>query len=233
MEISEIIKVTDETIKVTKVVLEEVAPKVQKSVQEFSERLIVLSEKYPSIENFAQKLNKVADVVHDVLYALGVDTEPVETIGEKIVNAEKTAGEFDSTEEYLDYIQNDVHIDVQKEEVSFGEKLGHIITGLAFVIEILSEKLDVEIPAPIADIAMIIVQLRKTEIGIGATTILSILNGLKEAGIDNLGDVYEYILGIGDSDRVKTGEILFDVLDNIYPGQGEDILNNIMDEARK
>lgn len=231
MEISEIIKVTDETIKATKVVLEEVAPKVQKSVQEFSERLIVLSEKYPSIESFAQKLNKVSDVAHDVLYALGVDTEPVETIGEKIANAEKTAGEFDSTEEYLDYIQNDVHIDVQKEEVSFGEKLGHIITGLALVIEILSEKLDVEIPAPIADIAMIIVQLGKTEIG--ATTILSGLNGLKEAGIDNLRDVYEYIQGIGDSDRVKTGEILFDLLDDIYPGQGEDILNNIMDEARK
>lgn len=232
MEIDKAMRVVDTTMKVTKIILEDVAPKVQESVKGFSERLLVLAEKYPSIEEFAQKLNKVADVTHDVLYALGVDVEPVEVIGEKIATAEKGVNEFDSTEEYLNYIQNDVQIDAQKEEnVSIGEKLAHIITGLAFVIEILSEKLDMEIPEPIVDIAMIIVQLENVDMG--ATTILSILNKLKESGIDNLNDVYECILGTGDSDRIKTGEILFDIFNDIYPGHGEDILNDIIDEARE
>lgn len=232
MEIGKTIQVVEKTITVTKIVLEDVAPKVQESVQGFSERLLVLAEKYPSIEGFAQKLNKVADVTHDVLYALGIDVEPVEVIGEKIAAAEKGVNEFDSTEEYLNYIQNDVQIDEQKEEnVSVGEKLAHIITGLAFVIEILSEKLDMEIPEPIVDIAMIIVQLENVDMG--ATTIISILNKLKESGIDNLNDVYECIQGTGESDRVKTGEILFDILNDIYPGHGEDILNDIIDGARE
>lgn len=232
MEIGKTIQIVEKTITVTKIVLEDVAPKVQESVQGFSERLLVLAEKYPSIEGFAQKLNKVADVTHDVLYALGIDVEPVEVIGEKIAAAEKGVNEFDSTEEYLNYIQNDVQIDEQKEEnVSVGEKLAHIITGLAFVIEILSEKLDMEIPEPIVDIAMIIVQLENVDMG--ATTIISILNKLKESGIDNLNDVYECIQGTGESDRVKTGEILFDILNDIYPGHGEDILNDIIDGARE
>lgn len=232
MKITETLKSIGEGISAAKPIIETVAPKLQESAKGFAERMLVLAEKYPFIEKLATMLDKVSSVMGDILYAMGISAEPAVVLGSKIEKADKGMEDFDSTEEYINYLQKEIEVDKEKlETLSTEEQVVYTIMGMAVEAGAIGEKLEVEIPADVVEIVAKIAEIGK--ITIDAKDIISIINKLKEEGITNLGDVCDCIKGEGDSDRLHTGEAFLKAIDAIKPSEGGKILNEIIDEVRE
>lgn len=70
-------------LSIAKPIIEELSAKLQPEMKAFAERLFVLTEKYPSIEKIAEVIDKAADILGDVLYVLGISSDPANVIGAK------------------------------------------------------------------------------------------------------------------------------------------------------
>lgn len=232
MEIMQTIKIINTVVSVAKPIIELVAPKLQESMKGFAERMLVLSEKYPSIVEFAQMIDKAADVMGDVLYALGINADPADVIGAKIVQADKGIDDFDSIEAYINYLKNEIELDKEKfDALSTEEKIAYSITGMAVEAGAIGEKLGVEIPVEAVELVAKVAEIGK--IAVEAKEIISLISKLKDEGIVNLNDVCDCLNGSGESDRLKTGEVLLKVFDIIRPNEGKDIINELIDEVRE
>lgn len=231
MEILQTLKIIDTVVSIAKPIIETVAPKLQESMKGFAERMLVLAEKYPSIAEFAQMIDKAADIMGDVLYALGINADPADVLGAKIAQSDKGIDDFDSIEAYITYLKNEIELDKEKfEALSPEERIAYSITGMAVEAGAIGEKLGVEIPADVVELVAKIADIGK--VAMEAKDIVSIISMLKDEGIENLSDVCDCIKGNGDSDRLKTGETLLKVLDVLKPNEGKDIFNEIIDEVR-
>lgn len=232
MEILQVVKGIDTVISVAKPILEVVTPKLQESMKGFAERMLELSEKYPSLAEFAQMLDKAADIMGDILYALGVNTESADVLGAKVAQADKGIDSFNSAEEYITYLKNEIELDKVKFDVLPNEeKIAYTITGMTLEAEAISEKLGIDIPVDVVEMVAKIVEIGK--IVVEAKELITIISEIKTNGINNLSDVCDCINGKGDSDRIKTGQVLVKVLDGLNPGQGNQVLNEIIDEIRE
>lgn len=215
-----------------KIIIEMLGPKMQETMKGFAERMLALSEKYPSIAEFAQMIDKAADLFGDVLYALGVNADPADVMGAKIEQADKGVKDFDSIEDYITYLKNEVEVDKEKfEALSAEEKATYSIVGLAVEAGAIGEKLGVEIPADAVELIAKVATIGK--VALEAKEIISLVSGLKNEGIVNLSDICDCLKGSGDSDRLKTGEALTKVLDIVYPNEGKNVMNELIDEVRE
>lgn len=232
MEIMHRLKIIDTVVSVTKPIMEMVAPKLQDSMKGFAERMLVLSEKYTSIAEFAQMIDKAADIKGDVLYALGINADLAVVMGAKIAQAEKGIDDFDSIEAYISYLKDGIKLDKEKfEALSTEERVAYSITGMAVEAGAIGEKLGVEIPAEVVELVAKVAAIGK--IAVEAKEIISLVSKIKEEGIDNLSDVCDCLKGSGDSDSLRTGEALLKVLDIIRPNEGKNIMNELINEVRE
>lgn len=231
MDISSIIKVMNTVVTVAKPILEVVTPKLQESMKDFSERLLALSVKYPSLEEYVQMIDKAADILGDVLFALGIISDPADVLGVKVATSDKQISDFESIEAYITYLKNEVEMDKDKyDSLSTQERVAYSITGMAVEAGAISEKLGVEIPADAVELVTKIAEIGK--VVLQAKEMVEVLLGLKDEGITNLNDICECIYGQGESDRLKTGEAIVKNLDRVSPGNGDNMLNEIQDELR-
>lgn len=232
MEILQTLKIIDTVVSNAKPIIETVAPKLQESMKGFAERMLVLAEKYPSIAEFAQMIDKAADIMGDILFALGINADPVDELGAKIAQADKGVDDFESIEAYITYLKNEIELDKEKfEALSEEERVAYTITGMAVEAGAIGEKLGIEIPADVVEIVAKVAEIGK--VVVDAKELISLIGNLKDEGIVNLNDVCDCIRGTGDSDRLKTGEVLVKVLDALKPNEGKDVLNEIIDEVRE
>ncbi|MEE1079197.1 MAG: hypothetical protein UIC64_09150 [Agathobacter sp.] len=232
MEILQTLKIIDTVVSIAKPIIETVAPKLQESMKGFAERMLVLAEKYPSIAEFAQMIDKAADIMGDILFALGINADPVDELGAKIAQADKGVDDFESIEAYITYLKNEIELDKEKfEALSEEERVAYTITGMAVEAGAIGEKLGIEIPADVVEIVAKVAEIGK--VVVDAKELISLIGNLKDEGIVNLNDVCDCIRGTGDSDRLKTGEVLVKVLDALKPNEGKDVLNEIIDEVRE
>lgn len=226
------LKLVDTVFSVAKPIFEVVAPKLQESMKGFAERMIELSEKYPSISEFAQMIDKAADILGDVLYVLGINTDPVDVMGFKIAQVDKGVDEFESVESYINYLKNEIELDKEKfDSLSTEEKVTYSITGMAVEASAIGEKLGIEIPADVIELLAKVSEIGK--IVVEAKEMVTVITKMKEEGITRLNDICDCIRGEGESDRLKTGEILLKVLDSLHPNEGSNIMNEIVDEIRE
>lgn len=219
-------------VSIAKPIIETVAPRLQESMRGFAERMLVLAEKYPSIAEFAQMIDKAADIMGDVLYALGITTDPADVLGAKIAQSDKGIDAFDSVEAYITYLKNEIELDKEKfDALSTEQSVAYSITGMAVEASEIGEKLGIEIPADAVELVAKIAEIGK--IALEAKEMISLISKIKDGGVSNLNDVCDCLKGTGDSDRLKTGEALLKVLDTLKPNEGKDIINEIMDEVRE
>lgn len=221
----------DKVITIAKPIIESVSSKIQPEMKQFAERLFELSEKYPSIKDFAMVVDKSADILGDILFVLGVKSEQADIIGLKIAQADKGLLDFESVEDYLNYLKNDVHLDENEyNAMSEVEKMAYTVVGMAVEVGAIGEKLGIKLDA---DFVLLISKVVNAGIAaIDATGIVDILKMVKENGTISVSDIYEYFMGEGESDRINTGKILKDILATLYPGKADDIIMEIKDEAR-
>lgn len=232
MEILQVIKTIDTVVSIAKPIIEVAAPRLQESMKGFAERMLELTKKYPSITEFAQMIDKAAEILGDVLYALGINSDPADVLGAKIAQADKGIDDFDSVEAYITYLKNEIELDKEKfDALSSEERVTYSITGMAVEASAVSEKLGIEIPADAVELVAKIAEIGK--IAVEAKEMISLISKLKDEGVTNLNDVCDCVQGKGDSDRLKTGEALIKVLDSLKPGEGKDILNEMIDEVRE
>lgn len=231
-EIGLVIKAVETVITIAQPIIVKAAPALQRSMKEFAERMLIISEKYPSIAEYAEMIDKAADVFGDVLFVLGIQTDPADVLGLKVSQAQKSAEDFDSAAGYIDYLRNEIELDKEKyENLSAEEKAVYSAVGMSVEAAAAGEKLGVEIPAEVAELIAQVAIAGK--LIAGSEELVHIIRELKEAGIINLIDVYECIQGVGDSDRLKTMESLIKILDSLHPDKGNDILMDIIDEIRR
>lgn len=231
MDIVHGLKNLDTVLSVAKPIFDVVAPKLQESMKGFAERMLELSEKYPSISEFAQMIDKAADIMGDVLFVLGIKSDFADVMGAKMAQADKGVDEFDSVEEYINYLKNEIELDKEKfDSLSAEDKVAYSITGMAVEASAIREKMGIEIPADLIELVAKLSQIGK--IVVEAREIVTIITILKDEGITRLNDICDCIKGVGESDRLKTGEILLNVLDSLHPNEGKNIMNEIIDEIR-
>ena len=232
MEIAQMIKSIDTVISTVKPIVEIVAPKLQGLMKSFADRMIELSKEYPSIAEFAKMVDTAADIMGDVLHVLGINSDPADVMGAKIVQADKKSDEFDTIQAYIEYLKNEVELDKEKfDALSTEEKVAYGIVGMAVEANAIGEKLGVEISADVVEMAAKIAGIEK--IAVEAKEVISVISNLKDEGISNLNDLCDCIKGSGNSDRLKTGKIFLKILDILSPNEGKNIFNEIIDEVRK
>ena len=229
MDISIITNTLNSVRVVAEPIIKEVAPKIQETMKAVSEGMLRLSESYPSLESFAESLNKVSDIMGDVLKVLDIASDTSAIIGFKVQQSEKNMDEFDSVEAYIKYLNDEIKLDREKfDNLTEEEKVSYTVVGLAVETGVISEKLGIKIPVEAVEMLT-----KLGNISVEASKLVNFISKLKEEGIDDFKEVYECIKGEGNSDRVKTGEALVSVLNELEEGEGNKVLNEIIDEIRE
>lgn len=180
--------------------------------------------------NVAQVIGFIAKVIHAVADLLGIKSEEdPEVLGAKAEQSEKTIDDFDGdAEAYIKYLKEEVELDKQKfEQMTPEEKLGCKAIGLSLETKAVENKLGgVGITPESLAVLGKIHMAGNTEID--AKELLSVIKSLKAAGITNMNDVVEYLECNGNSDRVKTGEVLKEAIGE----DADDKINQIKDAVR-
>ena len=99
-----------------------------------------------------EKIINVIDAIARVISIL-LPQEDIDEIGDKAMQAEKKPEDFDSIEDYMNYLRNDVEFDKEKfDKLSDEEKLARKCVGTAIVLSGINEKLGTDFkPENIAD----------------------------------------------------------------------------------
>lgn len=196
-----------------------VVSKIGPTVSKFANGFLGVVAKIPQIDLETVKviIDSACNIIHSICEILGVESEkdPAE-LGAKVEQAEKTLDDFDNdTEAYIKYLKEEIELDKEKfDKMNSEEKMGCKTIGLALEAKAVEEKIGgVQIsPEYISTLAKI--QLGGNLI-ISAKDLINIICELKEAGITNMSDVSDYFEGKGDSDRIKTGEVLRNAVSKI------------------
>lgn len=231
INIAKTIRVAATVIDTAKMIATDIAPKLQKTMKVFSDRMIKLSKKYPTLSGFGKMVGKAADIMGDVMCAIGIPTEEADVLGYKAMQAEKGSDEFDSVTEYVAYLKNDIELEKENYiKLSEEEKTVYCINGMAIEADAIGEVLNVTITPEVVEFLS---KIAEKGIDVNVKDIMSIVETLKSEGVENLNDVIEYFEGSGQSDRMKTEDALYEALNKVKPGKADEILDNVMDLARE
>lgn len=226
-----VLNTADKIITVAKPIFEEISEKIQPEMKQFAEQLFILSQKYPDIEKAAIIIDKMADLLGEMLVIIGMQKEDANMLGLKIVLSEKSVEEFQSIEEYVNYLKKDVVIEQSKyEKITEVEVFTYTIIGIALEVSLIAEKLGISISA---DIMWLIGKtIEMGNVMMDASGIIDFFNAIKDNGKISLQEVYEYFVGEGLSDRIKTGNILKDIMESLYPDNSSEIIEKLKNSAR-
>lgn len=222
----------DKALRTTKPILEIFGNKVLPEVKQFSDRMYILAESYPSLERFVTVLDRCTDILKDVLFVLGVETDETEILGIKIIQADKSMNDFESTEEYIEYLKNEGYIYTEDmDNMNEFEKIAYTIMGIALNAVCISEKMGIGIGA---DFWTMLAKLTDNgTILTDASKIVDFIFLCKEKNLFSLDSIVDYFKGTGDVDRISVGKILNDIFEILAKGRSEDIIEKIKYMARE
>ncbi len=232
MEALGVIKTVDTVIKIAFPIIESITAKLAPEMKEFANRLYDLSAKYPKLENGAQAIEKGAEILTDILYALGISCDSADEIGIKAEKTEKSMSDFSSVEDYVKFLREEVEIDKEKlESLNPDEKMAYRTVGMAVEAAALGEKMGVNISP---DFVLLMSKLRTVgDIAVEVADLISMVKSLKDSGVEETQNVCEYFSGKGDSDRVHTGQIIRTVFEAMFGDKGIEIIETIKNDERK
>ena len=203
--------------------------KVGPAVSGFAKTIIQIASKI-DLPKIVQIISDTAKIIHAVVDLLGIKSEDdPEVLGAKAEQSDKKMEDFDNdVEAYIKYLKEEVQLDMKKfEQMNEDEKLGCKAVGLSLETKAVEQKIGGVHITP--EFVGVISKIQEAGIAINGKDLLHIIQVLKNEGITNLNDVVDYLKGKGNSDRIKTGEVLHTAL-----GQGADkILNDLKNAVRK
>ena len=226
------IQTIDTVVKIAKPVIDTVCTALVPGMKDFAERLCALSEKYPSLDAWAKTIDKVADFLGDVLFAVGITADSADVLGMKASKAEKTVSEFDSVKAYIKYLHEEIVLDKSDlDKLSLEEKAAYQAAGVAIEAGALGEAVNTVISV---DFTLLLAKIKDiAEIAVSASEIVSMIAALKDKGISRMDDVCDYVQAKGDSERIKTGEAFREVLKEQMGDSGNEVIENLKMDARR
>ena len=175
---------------------------VTSSVKKVGEVIVEGAKKFLEIE--IEKLEVVKDILETIAKALGIikPEENVEELGDKAMKAEKKPEEFDSINQYIDYLRTQIHSSKKElEKLAPEERLARVSIGSALLSKAIEEKKSLEIPVEFWDEAV--------RLGLSAKEIDEYLNKFKQAGVKP-EEFLKYLkreLNINDEEKVESALI--------------------------
>ncbi len=126
-----------------------------------------------------EKLEKIVSVLEVIAKALGIikPEEDTEELGDKAMKAEKKPEDFDSINEYIEYLRNEIKSSSKEElqKLPLEERLARKSVGCGILAKAIEEKKSLEIPVEFWKEA--------TRVGLNAKEIDEFLTKFKKAGI--------------------------------------------------
>lgn len=180
--------------------------------------LIIPGFGIPEILTMVQIVAKISEILK-----IGNQDSP-EELGQKIEMAEKKPDDFDSTEAYIKYLEEEIELDEEKSKnLSPEEKAKYGLMGAALEIKAIQEKYHVELsPSFLADVARM--QMSGEEVGM-------YVKKFSDLGITKMQDMTDYLRGNPiDTDKRKVSSSMMDTMRELYPELSEEQIEDKLDE---
>ena len=139
---------------------------------------VIVNEAKDFLKMSIETLKAVTTVLETIAKALGIikNEENVEELGDKAMSADKKMEDFDSVNEYIEYLRNEIKTSQEElQKLPLEEKLARRAIGSALLSKAISEKKSLEIPVEFWKEAV--------EAGLNAKEIDYFLDKFKKAGI--------------------------------------------------
>lgn len=164
----------------------------------------------------------ISAIVSEIAELLGLKDkeETPEELGMKAEISDKKPEDFDSIENYIEYLRNDVQVDRDKlESLSDEDKAKYAAVGTAINIKGIEEKYGIEATG----------EFWKTVAGLELTgeETKQYIESFKQNGITDMKDMSDYIRGFAPESGTKPGVVsdaIMDALKKNNPGLTEDEL---------
>lgn len=155
-----------------------------------------------------ETIANVIEIVGKVLDVIG-QNENVDKLGGKAMQSEKTPEDFDKISEYIEYLKNDVELDIDKfNNAKVEDKFARKAIGATIISKGIEEKKDILIPIDFWK------EVTKQEMG--STEINKIIDLFKDNNMDN--KFSEYMNGkLKYTDEVKVGKMVVDMYRELEP----------------
>ncbi len=155
----------------------------------------------PQVVKMAESISAVLDVIRP--------GETAEELGAKAAHAEKKPADFDSINQYVDYLRNDINI--RNIEPSDGAvvKTTRQVLGCSLLVQAVSEKLDIGVSLPFVTTV--------SNTSIGAEVVVEMLKQYSSRGLD-MDDLAKYLSNELSIDLLdKHGDVLIDAYKVVHP----------------
>jgi len=168
-------------------------------------------------------LGPVSNIISSIAEMLGIfkKEDTPEDLGRRAVESDKKPEDFDSTEQYIEHLRNDIEIDKEKmKNETDVDKMAYTAIGASIGIKGISEKKGFDIPT----------ETLVTFAKLGMETKEKEINDLLDSFKGDIGKVSEYAEGkLGAKEEMAVGDRLIDHFQEKNPTMSEaDIEKKVM-----
>ena len=139
---------------------------------------VIVNEAKDFLKMSIETLKAVTTVLETIAKALGIikNEENVEELGDKAMRADKKMEDFDSVNEYIEYLRNEIKTSQEElKKLPLEERLARRAVGSALLSKAISERKSIEIPVEFWE--------ETVKAGLNAKEIDYFLDKFKKAGI--------------------------------------------------
>ncbi len=163
------------------------------------------------------KLKTIVTILETIAKALGIikPEEDAEELGDKAMKADKKPEDFDSTEEYIEYLRNEIRSSKEElEALPKEERLARTAVGSALLSKAISEKKEMHIPVEFWNEAV--------DMGLDAKQIDEFLKKFQGAGIAP-SEFLKYLKReLGEEKESKIDSVLVQTYKELEPNMSEE-----------
>lgn len=174
-----------------------------------------IATKLPTILQTASVIvSAISTIVTSVSNMLGIapeDEKPDELGAKTMQEGTRPIKEGETTQEYLDYLRNEVPLDREKYEMMTPEqKLNCEIIGDTMLAKSIEEKTGVEIPPEFL--------IAAGRVNLGYQTAKALIDKVSNSEMDSLDDYAKYISNdMSEKDAVKVGDVVREAISEANP----------------
>lgn len=174
-------------------------------------------------------INSIADIVLTISKILGINQtgDSAEELGMKVEQADKKPEDFDSIEEYITYLNNEITLDDNKvENLSDEEKAKYATMGIGINVLAIQEKYGDVTVSP--EFLMEVSRLKMT-----GEQVKNYIDSFKESGIQNMQDMTDYLKGKDTvAEKSSVSDSIINGLEKNYPGLEKEELEEKLESLR-
>ncbi len=183
-----------------------------------------LIAEFPKLETWKTVLECIVKAVEWIADLLGVKTEKedAEEIGLRAQESDKKLEDFDSVQEYIDYLRNEVKIDKEKmQNMKPEERIANVVIGSAILTKGIEEKLQYSIPADF------LIEVGKQKMT--GAEVKDFIDNFKASGLSL--DLSSFLKGkLSESEHGKVQSVIEQTLQKQNPGISQEALDEKISE---